>query len=811
MFRSYLAAALRNLAGNKFHSFISIAGLAVGISAAIMVTLVIRQQLSFDQFIPGYERTYLGISVLISPGREPYYTAISNNRTAALLKLKFPEIEAATRLAEQEVSLQHGAVEAREIAYWANSDVFSVLPLPVFSGDLASALQRADTAVITRSISRKYFGRDDSVGETLQINKTHPVTITAVIEDLPDNGTHLSSGIFVSGNVPYSKLTTFDNDPGNAPDSPNFFVSVATYIRLTPSASIDRLQAAMPKLLDELWAQRKPGIQASLQLVRLDKVHLFSGLNPEIAPRLTLAAIMGALILLAACINFVNLATAGAKRRALEVGIRKTCGASRRTLVVQFIGEATVYVLFATAFAIALVELLLPHMNAFLNSSATFNYWNAPSILACLGASVIVLGVIAGAYPALVLASFQPTKVLVGKTSYSGKSTLARQGLVTLQFAILIGLIIAVAVVERQRQFSNHNDLSVDTDQLLMVRPTVLALEAMFNPCDESFRAKLQILPEIRGIACTSDSFLTGQSFSSYQRKDGGIVSVSFAAVDINGLELYGQQPLAGRFFDSSMDSGINTGKVAAGSLTRFVINETAVQKLGYSSPREAVGKTIDLQIGKYAGGEIIGVVKDFSLRSMEHQVAATLYTPTGIQQPGFLSIKLSGQKTKQTLTYIDSAWLAAGAFKPIERYFLSDYLQSLYLNILHQVQMLGIFSGIALLLSCLGLIGLSIATAARRTKEIGIRKAMGAGTGEILLLLLWQFTKPVLWANLIAWPATALIMHRWLQGFAYHIDLEPWLFPAATGVALLIASLTVSTHCYLVARAKPVMALRYE
>lgn len=810
MFRSYIAAALRNLAFNKLYFCISIVGLSVGICAAIMVALVTRHQFSFDQFIPGYERTYLGVSVLISPDREPYYTAISNNRMAALLKLKFPEIEAATRLVEQEVSLRHGEVNAKETIYWTDPNVFEVLPLPVFRGDLASALQQPDTVVITREISRKYFGRDDSIGETLQLSKTHPVTITAVIEDLPANSTQLSTGIFVSGNVPYSKLTAIDNDLGNAPNSPNFFVSVDTYLRLTKNSSIDWLQAEMPKFMDELWIQRKPGIHASLQLVRLDKVHLFSGLNPGIVPRLTLAAVMGSLILLVSCINFVNLATASAARRALEVSIRKACGASRRALIVQFMGEATIYVMFATALAIAWVELFLPRMNAFLNSNATFDYWSDPLILVCLGAGVVVLGVIAGAYPALVLSSFQPITVLKGKTSYSKKSTMARQGLVTLQFAILIALIIAVAIVEQQRVYSTNNPLSVDTDQVVVIRPSSRPLEPNLNPCDEAFRSELQLLPEIRGIACTGDSFFTGLSFSSYQRKDGGTVGVSFAAVDINGLELYGLRPITGRFFSSRMDSGINTTKVAADALTRFVINETAVQQLGYESPKDAIGKVIDIQVGGYAGGEIIGVVKDFSLRSIEHEVSATLYMPAS-QQANSLSIRLSGRKTGETLAAIDKLWLAAGAPKPIERYFLVDYLQNLYLSILRQVQMLGIFSGIAMLLACLGLIGLSISAAGRRTKEIGIRKAMGAGTSEVMRLLVWQFLQPVLWANLIAWPIAAYVMNRWLNGFAYHIDLSPWLFIGATAVALAIALLTVSAHCYLVARAKPVTALRYE
>lgn len=794
MLRHYLAAALRNLARNRFYSGISVFGLAIGLCAAILMGLAVRHELSHDRFIPGYERIYLGVSVLMPQGRAPDFNPMTHNRIAALLKLRFREIAATTRLAPEKIDLRRGQIEAKEEIYWADRNAFDVLALPVFAGDLQMALQRPDGIVLTRSMARKYFGRDDPIGETIQLQRRHFMTVRAVIEDLPVNGTQLESGIFASGLAAHSRLTALDNDPSNSPESPGFWISVRTYLRLSPNASLERVQKAMPALMDSIWQQRPAGLGASIDLVRIDKVHLFPGLNPAASSRLGATALVGALILLIACVNFINLSTARAARRAMEVGIRKASGAGRSTLMLQFLGESLIYVLPATGIAVALAELSLPHVNAFLGVGAVFNYWHDPALIASIALSALVLGVIAGIYPALVLSAFRPVSVLKGSTTHSRSASATRQGLVILQFAILIALMIAAGVVYQQRLYATQDALRVDTDQILNIR----------SPCNGAFKTELLLLPGVRGVACSGGSLLRGERFSVIRLKDGSELAISQTPVDSAALSLYGLEPLAGRFFPADYVDGSDRQNIPTTTMQRWIVNETAAQRFGFASPQAAIGQAVV----EYA--EIVGVVADFSMNSVAQKINPTVY----VAEPAFfdlISVKLSGRDIPETLAAVDRLWTATGAGEPIERFFLNDYIQNLYLSVLRQARVFGIFSCIAVLLACLGLLGLSAAATERRTLEIGIRKAMGADTSDVMRFLVWQFIRPVLWASLIAWPVAAFFMNRWLRGFAYHIDLEPWLFALSTVAALVIALLTVTVHCYLVARSNPVSALRYE
>ena len=328
--------------------------------------------------------------------------------------------------------MRHGQVEAKEYIYWADPNAFDVLALPVFGGHLKDALSRPDSIVLTRAIARKYFGRDDPIGGSILLGNEHSMTVTAVIEDLPVNGTELESGIFASAVASYSPLTQEDNDPSYRPKGPGLSLGGRTYLRLAPTASVNRLQMAMPDFVQKLYPTLPPGAHASLQLIRIDQVNLFPGVNPGAGSRLAVIAIVGVLILAVACVVFVNLSTARSARRALEVGIRKISGASRKALILQFVGESLVYVLGATVVAAALTELLIPRVNAFLNSGVVFDYWRDPRLLACVGLGVVTVGVLAGTYPAFVLSALRPVSCLKG-SMFGADSARARQYLVALQ------------------------------------------------------------------------------------------------------------------------------------------------------------------------------------------------------------------------------------------------------------------------------------------------------------------------------------------------------------------------------------------
>ena len=784
MLTHFLAVALRNLARNKLYSAIGIIGLALGLCAALCASLVLRDQLSYDRFIDGYERTYLAVSVLIPQGRAHVYTEYTHNGVAALLKVRFPQIQSVTRLADRAVTLSHGEVDSKETLYWADASLFATLPMAAYAGNLSTALTQPDSVVLTRSMARKYFGHDAPLGETLELDHQHPLTVSAVIEDLPPHETQLRSGVFASGVTAYSQLTQLDSDPHNLPGDA-FFVTVSTFLRLKPGAQPDLIQQQLPDLTRALWPRRPPGLEATMELVRIDRVHWFAGLDPEAGGRLAGTAVIGALILLLACINFVNLSTARATRRAQEVGVRKSCGADRPILIAQFLTESIVHVASGCAVAMVLTEWCLPYLNTFLDTHATVEYWRNPAVMAWVILGALALALLAGLYPAWVVSAFRPATVLRGTLTHSQGASRLWQALVVLQFATLIGLMVAAGVVYRQKLFATHNTLRVATDQVLLIQ----------SPCNGAFKSEIQRLPGVRGAGCSSDNLLKDQSFDNLRLPDGSALAISEIEIDPEVLQQYGLQPLAGRFLPNTPDT------------QRLVINQTAVRALGYSSAAAAIGQTLRLSGGD---AQIIGVVADFSLDSVKQRINPTIYlfSPKTFS---LITVRLAGQDIPETLDSIDRLWAKTGGAGSINRYFLSDHFQRLYVSMLHQAELFGLFMAIAIVLASLGLFALTASITERRTREIGIRKAMGAGSGDILRLLLWQFTRPVLWANVIAWPLGAYVMNRWLQGFAYHTDLSPWLFVGATGVAIAVAQLTVATQCVLVARGNPITALRFE
>ncbi len=823
MLRNYLITALRNLVRNKLHAGISIFGLAIGICAALLTSLIFRNQLTYDSFVPGYQRTYLAVMKVSLPGRPPTYRfcpqcpVVVDSDFAPQAKLTFPQIEAATRITGQTATLRHGQSDTSQWFYWADPNVFDVLPLPVVAGDLKTALARPDGIVITRSIAQKLFGRADPVGETLQIitrngarpnpdptkppimvpSAKYPMTVTAVIDDLPDNGTQLETGVFGSIRAPFSAFNLY-----RSPSEPTL---LTTYVRLAPGASIDRLQAAMPAFMRTYFnpkVLRNLGnaTVAPYEFIRLDKVHVDPRLNPGVESLLTMTALIGGLILLIACINFVNLSTARSARRAREVGVRKVSGAQRRALIEQFLGESLIYVLIATAVAIMLTLMALPYVNAALDVGAVFDYRRDPLLLAGLGSAVVLLGVLAGLYPAFVLSAFKPVATLKSQLTGSRHSNWLRQVLVTAQFAALIGLAIAAIVVYQQREFATREALRMDTDQVLYIGDM-----PPNQTCDGALMTAWRALPGVRAAACgdTPFSFASGGMASQpVKLKDGTSLNLRIANITAGLLKFYGLEPLAGRLFNSQ-------DPCAA------VINDAAAHRLGYASPAAAIDQMLDAQNPPICKGrpvQIVGVVPNVSLDSVQHPIDPTIYV-NEVADPNSVHahLRLTGRDIPETLAAIARVWAASGTTEPIGPMFLNNYVQGRYLFVLREAQGFAVFSGVALLLACLGLVGLAVSTTERRTKEIGIRKVMGASTADVLRLLTWEFAKPVLWANVVAWPLAYLAMNWWLSGFLRHIALDPWIFLGASAVALGIALATVSGKALLVARTKPVAALRYE
>jgi putative ABC transport system permease protein len=806
VFRNYLMAALRNLARNRLYAGINIVGLGVGFTAAILMALFVRSEFNYDTFFPGYDRVFNVAEIYHPPGAAPLLIDATLPSIAPAMKLDYPSIDTIARLAQGGADLRVGAIEAQDGIAWVDPGFLKVMPLPVIAGDPIATLARPDGIVLTRTAARKYFGRDDAIGETIEIDRTYRMQVGAVIEDVPANS-HLAAQIFASGLASFSPLTIADRA-----NRRNLGDNVYTYFRLAAGASVDPIRDDMAAFLD----RHAIGPQTQLHLtppalelivVPLRDIHLRPAALVSMTPRanretlIALAATAGLIVLIAA-INYVTLMTARSSKRAVEVGIRKVVGAARRSLIAQFIGESLLYVVIAMVMAIACVELTIPWFNAYANTNVVFNYWRDPSLLGTLVALVIAVGVLAGVYPAVALSSFRPASVLKGGALQSAGAGVVRTGLVILQFAVLIGILLMTATIYRQTRFALSDTLRVPTDQILLV----------YRTCDDAIKHQIRSLPGARAVACSAPGRL---SHVLVHRTDGAKLAFSRTYVDFGYLEVYGLQPLSGRFFEQSHGADSVSADAPASFQPNVVINDTARQQLGFQTPAEAVGKTVSWVRGGDLSSAplpstIIGITPDFSATASRAKIDPEIYLiePSALDT---LNVKLDGRKIPETIASIDQLWKEHNASRPISRVFLDQLMQRQYMDVIRQGIIFVAFSGLALFLACLGLFGLAAFATERRIKEIGIRKAMGASSADIVRLFAWEFSQPVLWANLIAWPIAYYCARRWLNGFAYHVNLELWTFLTAGTIALAIALFTVSGQAFLAARAKPIQALRYE
>jgi putative ABC transport system permease protein len=816
MWRNYLNAALRNLSRNQLYASINIVGLAIGLAAGIFAGLYVREELSYERFIPGHENIYRVSMTRQTPGTATAPFSTAYYRVAEWLESDFPEMQAISRLWIVRKSVRRGEVEAQQPVGLADRDFFRVFPLPAIAGDLASALSTPDSIVLTRQAARKYFGEDAPVGKTLELDRGAVMRVTAVIEDLPSS-THLNFTVIAASASLLQELSQL----------PPFNVrkfEAHTYFSLDPAASIHALDERMSTLIDR-HQKFPPGIQLQLDVLPVTDIHLMSQAQFPLKPPgdlKTVHAVMaiGFLIVVIAGINFVNLMTSRASQRAVEVGIRKLAGASRRDLMLQFIGESLMYVALAMLVAIVAVELLMPYFNALLDRSPGdstsptigFEYWRDPMLALSLLSALLIIGIASGFYPAMVMSSFRPINTLKAGVVRSAGSFMVRQLLVVLQFAVLVLLILATAVIHRQTQFALNEGLRIDRNQVLL-------LSFRDAKARQGFQEALRELP---GVDAVTSSHTAPTNLGTIQltaeRSGGSQAALQFTPVDFNFHEFYGLRPLAGRSFSRERGTDAVPTNAAAATTTgegavqlALIVNEATVRALGFAKPEDAVGQPIKIkEWSPNLQYLIVGVIPDFPVDSIRVAIQPTVYF-VDQNRLTMISARLSGHTIPETLAQIDQLWQRIGEPRPIERQFLDEYYEFLYSGVTQQARLFNSFTIIALIIASLGLFGLSVFSAQQRTKEIGIRKAMGAGTKEILGLLLWQFTRPVLLATVLALPLGAWLMQRWLNGFAQRASLDAWLLLAAGAVAVLIGTLTVAAHVFFVARWRPVAALRDE
>jgi putative ABC transport system permease protein len=731
-----------------------------------------------------------------------------------------------TRFHQEPMTLMVGDRQFFEGVRAVDPGFFTVIRLPLLAGDPASVFRHPDSVVLSQKAARKYFGDADPIGKTLTTGRGGcpdgdsacqsqivTLTVTGVMRDLPHN-TQFDGDVFLPNTSAADRVS---RDARNDWDSQNGW----SYVRLAPGTDPKAVAAAMAPLIDRNLGPEvgKIGLHTPardiflVHLTPFSQVHLnseqwrYNATPPGSWTTLYGVGAIGLLILLVACFNFMNLATARASQRAREISLRKTLGATRRQLIVQFLGESVLMAVVALVLALALVEVLLPAFSAFLRKPMAFHYFSEwPLLLLILGVAVGA-GLISGSYPALVLSGFRPATVLRANAPGQAGSGSLRLILVVTQFAVSIGLGIAALVVFSQINYARNLNMGFRHDNIVIVESGKMTLRGQ-----ESFLQRLRSYPGVLGIALSDMSPLDNGQNVANVRLPGqpDLIMLNKLAINPDFPRVYGIKLVAGRMLsDARADDSFAAMPFIGNPVNEghnIMVNEAGARQLGFT-PQSILGKTI-LYTGSHV--TVVGVLSDTKFGGAREPVKPTsyIYDPTF---PASAAVLVRGDMIPQTLAFIDKAWHDYAPIAAIRRRFLDDTFSKLYQADQRQGAMFGIFVAIAIFIACLGLFGLAAFTAGRRTKEIGIRKVFGARDHDVIRLLLWQFSIPVLLANLIAWPLAWYYLNGWLQNFAFRITLSPLYFLAAGLVALLIAWATIFAHAWRVARANPINALRYE
>lgn len=810
MFKSYLTIAIRNLLCNKLFSLLNIFGLTIGLTIGLVTAAFVIYEKGYDNHYKNKDNLY----------RISRYYADDDVHVAAigipfkpLLAERITDIEAiaqAGMTSPAHISRNDVHIHAENILM-ADNDIFEVLELEFLSGNPKAALTRASTMVLTESIAKKLFGDEDALGQNIFQNG-FPVEITGVIKDMPKN-THLDFSILMSlETLRIWWAQDFDNWDWN-----NFY----TYARLKPGTDIKSLEERISILLREQGD--KISNDQSLHFQSIKDIHLRSNKQYEMKANGSYLIVysfsaIAFVILLIACINFMNLSTARAGKRAKEVGIRKTAGASRPQLIVQFLSESTLLTLIAMLLALTIVEINMPLFANIVQRPLDMSiFYNGPMIVFVLLAAIAV-GCAAGSYPAFYLSGFKPAKVLKGEETHGQSAIRLRKILVVIQFTLSIVLIISTLVVVKQTHYARSMDPGYDKSQNVYVTfnhaPGYKSRNAMYN----AFRERLLQHSAIQSVTAAQQlPTMALRDMWSYVREDHNIVAENMISLptlnaSYDFFEHYQIELIAGRTFSRELGDGYvrvpsNEQPIGSGIA---VISTSAAKALGYS-PQEAVDKIIKIPFPPGSTNyRIVGVVADIQLGSLREEQQPQVYHLVD-QQERFVSIRIDENKQQEALSFIDATWAEMVPDRPIMRNFLDENFRAMYEHEEKQAEIFALFSLIAILVACLGLFGLSAFTADRRKKEIGVRKVMGASVTSIVMLLTREFTLLVLIANAVAWPITYLLMSRWLNGFTQHISLSLDLFLFAGLIALAIAWLTIASNAALSATSRPVKCLRYE
>ncbi len=808
---------LRPFRRHRLFAAINLLGLAIGLAGFLLVALYVLGEAKVDRFFSEPDRLYRVANTLNLPGRPPFVLRDSGANMAPILEREFPDVERAARLQPQTATFLKGSETLRVEIAWADPDLLKVLDLPLAMGDRDTALAKPDGLVLDPELARRLFGDANPLGRTVELEGGILMTVTGLMEELPA-ASHLTIEALAAdaarGPASFDRQTAPSWSQGGA----------MTYLRLAPGADPEALRARLPDFAKRhATGLPPPDMMPNFLVLRLDRVSDIYLHAPAVndmasgdAHILSILVGVALLILAIAIVNYTNLATALAMQRAKEVGVRKVSGALRRQLIALFLGESIGMALAATLLALGLVELLMPAFNALVERSLSLRAVLMPEFLVLLMATPLIVGFLGGLYPAVILSSHRPADVLKGRGASPGAGRLAAV-LVVAQFAVSIALVIATLTIQRQVDHARTANLGYATDQLVFIGnlphedDRVLTLRRQLEEYPGFTAVTLStIVPSQRNESISSVNVI-GRDVPPGQEP-----MVSQWSIDLNFLETYRIPLIAGSGPPpdwSPAESRIDPedGQPVEAANRYLLLTEEAVRRIGLGTPEQALGTQLAIgPDGPRFPSTVVGVTSDLRFRTARHapEPMVLTFSETG----HFVTVRLGPGDPRPHLEFLDRAVSAVfPEVKDVRRLFVDAQIENLYRAEAKQAQIFATFALLAILLASMGLFGLSALAAARRTKEIGIRRVVGAGVLDIVRLLAWQFTRPVLLANLLAWPVAWWLLSRWLEQFAVRIELGPTPFVLAMSAALVAAVATVTVHAVRVALAPPIQALRYE
>ena len=788
MIKNYFKTAWRNLLTNKAFSFINVFGLALGVASSLILFLVARNELTYDSFHKKADRIY-----------RVTLNALDFNSSVSLAVLPamrndFPELEHATQTfyyPDALISLRNQKFLEKGLAF-ADEEFFKVFNYQWLAGNPIKALNEPNTVVLTESIAQKYFGNKDAIGKVIKLNNNYNLKVTGIIKDVPANTS-----------TPFVMIASWATIKGEFKDALSNFYSIPggyAFIVLPENYPVSKLQRRMNSFIAKNWGKElAKGAKLPLQPLReihFDQRYINNMITPTGKETYWALAGVAVFIIITACINFINLATAQAVKRAREVGVRKVLGAYRFQLVKQFLGETTFLVFFSIVIALVATFILLPVAGRYLDIMIGTEQLVEPDVIAIIGGLALFMILTAGLYPAFVQSAFIPVKALKAQNSTpSSQSLILRKYLVVIQFAISQVLIIGTVVVASQMDFFKNRDLGFNKE-------AVVSFGLPDSKKGEYLRTELSKIPGISKISLSSGGPAYNNSFTSFSCKQLGFMKddvTEVKLIDENYLDLFEMKLLAGE--------GVTAASKKDTSL-KIIVNETLIRKLGIQDPQKAIGLRIECNGPN--SFPIKGVIKDFQSESKHKKVRACVlgFIPDGFQ---IVSIKLNSRNLTNTMGSIDKLWSSTFRESIFAYQFLDDRIAAMYKQEENMYKAFQLFSAIAIFIGCLGLYGLISFVALQKVKEIGIRKVLGASTAHILNLFSSEYVALIIISFCIAAPTAYYFMNNWLQNFAYHIDIDWPVFVIAAFVSVIIAAVTVSYRSIRAAAANPVKSLRTE